>query len=88
MRSDEDAAPTTLVLGVEIDVALVYHLCTNSSRALVAMKPERDYGKRTVQLLCGVLKSDGFLERVPYVKYVRVEFFWVIDIIVFAILQV
>jgi len=41
MRLDEDAAPTTLVLGVEIDVALVYHLCTYSSQALVAMKPER-----------------------------------------------
>jgi len=86
MRLDEDAAPTTLVLGVEIDVTLVYHLCR--SRPLVGMKPERDYGKRTVQLLCGVLKCDGFLERVPYVKYVRVKFFWVIDVIVFAILQV
>ena len=52
------------------------------------MKLERDNGKRTVQLLCRILKCDGFLERVPYVKYVRVDFFWVINIIVFAIVQV
>jgi hypothetical protein len=52
------------------------------------MKLERDNGKRTVQLLCGILQSDGFLERVPYVKDVGVNFFWVINIIVFAIVQV
>jgi len=32
MRTDEDVAPTALVLGVEIYVALVDHLCTDISR--------------------------------------------------------
>lgn len=32
MKMDEDVVPTALVLGVEIYVALVDHLCTDISR--------------------------------------------------------
>jgi len=42
--------------------------------------------ERTVQLLCRVLEGDRFLEGVPYVKHARVQYFWVIDIIVVAMI--
>ena len=41
----------------------------------------RREGAPTVKLFCGVLESNRPLERIPYVKDVRVDFLRAVDII-------